>query len=149
LAKKGGIPTDSGPWINSWVQTGKVGFGDPNIPPYMVALLTGANEYAKIIAGATGAQGSTVDSRREAAEMFKSAYNYDQIKKAIDAAKNDMENKKQSYRDMASDIKDRIAGVRSGKKMPQPGESEGGYKYIGPPGDNEEDRANPNNWEQE
>ena len=48
LAKKG-IPTDMGPWINNWVQNGETALGDPNIPPYAAALLTGANEYAKVM----------------------------------------------------------------------------------------------------
>ena len=110
LAKAGGIPTNMGPWVNKFIQTGETGVGDKNVPAYVASLLTGANEYAKVISGSTGSQGSTVDSRREAANMFSGAYNYDQIKNVIyGVAKPDMENKKQSYQDMQSDLETAIA----------------------------------------
>ena len=108
LAAKGGIPTDMGPWVSKWVQQGETGIGDPNVPAYVAALLTGANEYAKVMSGSTGAQGSTVDSRREAAQLFSQALNYSQIKSVVQVAKTDMENKKSSYRDMIGDIRGRI-----------------------------------------
>lgn len=110
LAKKGGIPTDLGPWVNKFIQTGETGVGDKNVPAYVAALLTGANEYAKVISGSTGSQGSTVDSRREAANMFSGAYDYDTIRNVIyNVAKPDMENKKQSYQDMQSDLERAIS----------------------------------------
>lgn len=110
LAKKGGIPTDLGPWVNKFIQTGETGAGNKDVPAYVAALLTGANEYAKVISGSTGSQGSTVDSRKEAANMFSGAYDYDTIRNVIyNVAKPDMENKKQSYNDMQRDLESAIS----------------------------------------
>lgn len=114
LAKKGGIPTNMGPLVNQWIQEGETMLGNKDVPPYAAALLTGANEYAKVMSGSTGSQGSTVDSRREAAAMFAKGFDFDQIKPVIDVAKRDMENKKASYRDQRSAIRDRIGGGPAG-----------------------------------
>lgn len=109
LAPKG-IPTDMGPFFNSWIQKGETALGDPNVPPYVAALLTGANEYAKVMSGSTGSQGSTVDSRREAAELFSRAYTPQQITNVIGIAERDMENKKASYTAKVEGIRHRISG---------------------------------------
>jgi len=103
-----------GPFVNKWVEKGEASFGDKDIPPYVAALLTGANEYAKIIGGATGAQGSTVDARREASEILSPYFNTGQIKAVVDVAKNDMENKKKSYKDQRDAIAERIRKSASG-----------------------------------
>lgn len=116
LAPKG-IKTNMGPLVERWVQDPSKALGDPNVPAYQAALLTAANEYAKVIAGSTGSQGSTVDSRREAAEMFSSLYSTDQIENVINVAKQDMDNKIASYAGQREGIRDRIAsetGVTAG-----------------------------------
>ena len=109
LAPKG-VPTNMGPWINRWVQTGDTGTGNTAVPAYVAQLLTGANEYAKVIEGATGAAGSSVSSRQEAAALFNKAYNYDQIKGVIDVAKSSMEAKKNQYNAQKSEIQKRLGG---------------------------------------
>jgi hypothetical protein len=120
LAPKG-VPTDLGPWINKWVQDGQTALGNKHVPAYVAALLTGANEYAKIMNGSTGSQGSTVDSRREAAAMFKSAYNVDGIRNVLESvAYPDMENRKQSLDDQLNEIRGRIGGQGQQPNQPQP-----------------------------
>ena len=109
LAPKG-VPTNMGPWINKWVQTGDTGTGNTAVPAYVAQLLTGANEYAKVIEGATGAAGSSVSSRQEAAALFNKAYNYDQIKGVIDVAKSSMEAKKAQYNAQKLEIQKRLGG---------------------------------------
>lgn len=99
---------DLGPWMNKWVQEGKTAVGGEDVPPYVAALMTGANEYAKIMSGSTGAQGSTVDSRREAMEIFSRYLNTGQIKSVIDVAQKDMDNRKTSYTERLDNIKSRI-----------------------------------------
>ena len=117
-----GIATDVGPILNRWVQTGRAEFGSADVPPYATALVTVANEYAKVMSGSTGAQGSTVNSRREAAELLNRAQTTDQVLAVMDVMKQDMENKKASYRNQRKAIQDRISGAAEpGAPLPTTG----------------------------
>jgi hypothetical protein len=116
---KDAVPTDWGPWLNHWVMTGETQMGDTNVPPHVTAMLTGANEYAKIMSGSTGAQGSTVDSRREAAELFSPYLSKGQIERVVEIAKTDMQNRKGSLYGQIDDIKNRLRSAGS----PAPTES--------------------------
>lgn len=118
LAKNGGIPSDFGPWLNKWVQQGDTALGDPNIPPFSAALLTGANEFSKVMSGSTGAQGATDSSRAEAASMFRGAYDYKTLDNVIKkVAYVDMDNRKKMLDGRIQLIKDRIKdGGKSVKK---------------------------------
>ena len=104
-----GIGPTAIPFIDNWVLTGEAELGDKDVPPYATALITVANEYAKVISGASGAQGATVDSRREAAEMLKRGFNEGQIVGTFDTMKQDMDNKKVEYNTQRNVIKDRIS----------------------------------------
>lgn len=97
-----------GPWLGKWIQSGRVGAGGVDVPPYATALITVANEYAKVMSGSTGAQGSTVDSRKEAAEMLNSAQTPEQVNAVLDVMARDMANKKSSYSSQRQAIQDRI-----------------------------------------
>lgn len=111
---KDAVPTDWGPWLNRWIENGQTQFGNENVPPYVTAMLTGANEYAKIMSGSTGAQGSTVDSRREAAELFSPYLSKGQIDRVVAVAKQDMQNRKASLYGQVDDIKGRLKSAGSG-----------------------------------
>lgn len=126
LAPKG-VPTNWGPFINRWVEKGMTMTGDKDVPPYVTALLTAANEYAKIMSGSTGAQGSTVDSRREAAEMFSPYLNQGQIDAVVKVAKTDMANRKGSLYGQIDDIKARLRAAGS----TEPTETQGQGKKPG------------------
>lgn len=117
------IPTNWGPWLNKWVMNGERALGDPDVPAYVAAILTGANEYAKIMAGSTGAQGSTVDSRREAAEMFSPYLAKGQIEAVVRIAKQDMANRKAALGAQLETIRGRIAG-QSATNPPPPAAGE-------------------------
>lgn len=150
---KDAIPTDWGPWLNRWIESGQTQFGDTNVPPYVTAMLTGANEYAKIMSGSTGAQGSTVDSRREAAELFSPYLSKGQIDRVVAVAKQDMQNRKGSLYGQIDDIKGRLKGAGKGGSSPSegtaapsgsapaPGTVQGGYRFKGG------DPAEQSNWE--
>ena len=112
---KDAVPTDWGPWLNKFIETGETQAGNTEIPPYVTAMLTAANEYAKIMSGSTGAQGSTVDSRREAAELFSPYLSAGQIDRVVAIAKNDMANRKQSLYGQIDDIKARLHSAGSGQ----------------------------------
>ncbi len=102
------IPTDLGPFFNRWIEQGETLFGDPNVPPYVAAMLTGANEYAKVMSGATGAAGSTNESRRQAAEMFSPYFSLPQISQVIAVAKADMKNRENTLLEQVAGIKQRL-----------------------------------------
>lgn len=121
---KDAVPTDAGPWLNKWVETGETQFGDENVPPYTAALLTAANEYAKIMSGSTGSQGSTVDSRREAAELFSPYLNNGQITRVVAIAKQDMANRKASLYGQVDEVKQRLKTAGSNKPTAEQGEAQ-------------------------
>jgi hypothetical protein len=115
------VPSSLGPYFNRWIMDGETMFGDPTVPPYVTAMLTGANEYAKIMSGSTGSTGSTVDSRREAAQLFSPYLSLPQIKAVVAVAKYDMDNRKQALYGQIDDIKGRLQ--TSGGTGPTTGES--------------------------
>lgn len=123
-----GVATEWGPWLNRWVQEGRINFGDADVPPYATALVTVANEYAKVMSGSTGSQGSTVDSRREAAELLNKTQNTQQVLGVLEVMKRDMANKKASYRAQRAEIEGRISGAVPGAKGSTPATGE----YAGP-----------------
>lgn len=110
------IPTDFGPLLNNWIENGEIGIGNVPVPAYVTALLTAANEYAKVMSGSTGAQASTVDARREAAQMFSPGMSHDQIEGVVGVAINEMENRKNALYGQVGEIRNRMSG-----QSPQPG----------------------------
>lgn len=102
------VPSDLGPFFNRWIEEGDKMLGDPNVPQYVTAMITAANEYAKIMSGSTGAQGSTVDSRKEATELFSPYLSYPQIRAVVAVAEKDMENRKGSLYGQIDDVKARL-----------------------------------------
>lgn len=103
-----GVVLNWGPWIENWVQKGASALGNQNVPPYMVNLLTAADEYAKIISGSTGAAGATAEARKQTIDMFKPGYTVEQMTNAINAAKQDMNNRVQSYSAQRAEIEGRL-----------------------------------------
>lgn len=130
---KDAVPTDWGPFVNRWIMSGETQFGDTDVPPYVTAMLTGANEYAKIMSGSTGAQGSTVDSRREAAELFSPYLSKGQIERVVAVAKADMDNRKQSLYGQIDDIKARLHAAGSGEPTAAQGQQPAGAGIPLPP----------------
>jgi len=110
--------TDWGPWFNKWIVEGDKALGDPTAPAYVVALLTAANEYAKVMSGGTGAAPSTEGSRREAYEMFSPYLNQGQIEQVIAVAKQEMENRRQELYAGVDDVKARLRGAGTDTKTP-------------------------------
>ena len=110
--------TDWGPWLNKWVVEGDKALGDPTAPAYVVALLTAANEYAKVMSGGTGAAPSTEGSRREAYELFSPYLNSGQIEQVITVAKQEMENRRQELYAGVDDVKSRLRTAGAGGPTP-------------------------------
>jgi hypothetical protein len=117
----GVAPTGLGPWLNKWIETGETHIGDPNVPASTAAVLTFANEYAKVMSGATGAVAATEGSRREAAELFNPYFSAGQWDRVAAIAKADMANRKSSLRENIEEIKSRLRGGGGGSGTPAAG----------------------------
>jgi hypothetical protein len=102
------VPTDLGPFFNKWVEQGETALGDPTVPPYVAAIITGANEYAKVMSGSTGTAASTVDARREARDLFSPYLSLPQISQVIAVAKADMKNRENTLTEQVGQIKQRL-----------------------------------------
>lgn len=120
LALKGGSQTGA-PVINRWLQAGRKQIaGDPDVSNFDIALGTFADEYAKIVSGATGAQGSTDASRREAYDRLSKYATQGQLQSGIATMKKEMANRIQALQDQQSTLTETI---RNGGVAPKPAAS--------------------------
>ena len=67
--------------------------GDPDVSAYTNALTTAANEYARVISMATGAQGITDAARAEGARLFNPSLAPAQLAQNIQVAQQEMANR--------------------------------------------------------
>jgi hypothetical protein len=104
-------PVDIGPWLNKWVETGKVQAGDKNAPAYLATMMSLANEYAKVISGSTGAAGSTEGARQEAAEMINKYLNQGQIKGLFSVMRTSMRNRTSSNYEAMRGLRSEMANT--------------------------------------
>jgi len=111
LFSSGAPPTDLGPSINEYIQSGKVTSGDPNTVAYATAIGTMAEEYAKVISGSTGSAGSTVNAQEYARQLFNPSYNKSQMTAAIQAAQANMRARTQSYSDTINQMNNFITAI--------------------------------------
>ncbi len=132
LAEKGS-GTELGPVINRWLQAGKKATGDPDVKAFDAAIQTVANEYAKIMSGATGAQAATEGARAEAQAMVNAADSPRAIRKVFnDVMRPDMENRRKSLTGQTAEIKKRIgSNLPTNRKSYSSGDviDRGGKKY--------------------
>ena len=97
--------------INKWRMTGSKQFGDTTVPPYMTALISALDEYAKVLSGATGAAGSTDTSRNQAASLISEGSTKEQLVKTVEEAiKPGIKYKVDSYEDARRMLQDEIGG---------------------------------------
>lgn len=104
----GGIG-ESMPFINRWVQYGKTEFGDEKVPAYTTALLTVMDEYAKVLAGASGGSMTTDAARAQAVSMLRPDMTKDQVLNVFNTViRPDADNRVNSVNATKADIVDRI-----------------------------------------
>ena len=97
--------------INKWRMTGSKQFGDTTVPPYMTALISALDEYAKVLSGSTGAAGSTDTSRNQAASLISEGSTKEQLVKTVEEAiKPGIKYKVDSYEDARRMLQDEIGG---------------------------------------
>jgi len=100
--------------LTRWVRTGATEFGDITVPPWQAALITSLDQYAKVLSGATGAQGSTDSARALALSLIPAGSTSDQIKPIVSVLRQDMNYKVAGYDTQIADIKKQIAQPDSG-----------------------------------
>ena len=96
-AAPGALPSAI-PFLNRWYQSGSKALGSEGAPEYAAAIITVADEYAKIISGSTGAAGSTDAARKQAVDIITPYLNSGQIDKVYEVLRQDAENKRRDYR---------------------------------------------------
>lgn len=110
LAPRGGGQTGS-PVINRWLQAGrKKVAGDADVSNFDIALGTFADEYAKIVSGATGAAGSTDASRAEAYDRLSKYATQGQLTGGIATMKKEMANRITSLKEQEAQARSAISG---------------------------------------
>jgi hypothetical protein len=110
LAPKGASPINV-PVLNRWIQTGRRAIaGDPNVTSFDIALGTFLDEYAKIVSGATGSQGTTDASRREAYDRLSKYATQGQLQAGIATMKVEMHNRITSMEDVQAGLRSHLRG---------------------------------------
>jgi len=113
-------PTNWGPAVNKWIETGETFVGDPTVPASTAAVITLANEYAKVMSGATGAAAPTEGARAEAAQILNpyfSSGQWDAVTERV--IKPDMKNRMAALHDQVDIIKSRIGRGGQSTGAPQ------------------------------
>lgn len=99
------------PLVNSVLNKIKGGLmGDPDVSAYTNALTTAANEYARVVSMATGAQGITDAARREGQALFNPSLAPDQLAANIKVALKEMGNRTGSMHTQIHLLQQGIAG---------------------------------------
>lgn len=93
LAPKGGGPSGI-PVVNRWLQAGRKQIaGDPDVTGFDISIGTFADEYAKVVTGATGNQGSTDSARKEAYDRLSKFASQGQLETGVATMKQEMANR--------------------------------------------------------
>ena len=114
-------PTDWGPAINKWIETGETFVGSTTVPPSVAAVVTLANEYAKVMSGATGAAAPAEGARAEAARILNPYFSSGQWDSVVDKViKPDMNNRIESLYNEQDIIQSRIGRGGQARRSPTP-----------------------------
>jgi len=95
--------------LTRWARTGATEFGEVAVPKYQAALITALDQYAKVLSGATGAQGSTDSARTLALSLIPPGATSKQIPGIVDVLRKDMANKVGGYNEQISSLQEGIA----------------------------------------
>lgn len=102
--------------LTQWVRTGDRSFGGVPTAKYMTYLVSGLDEYAKVLSGGTGSAAASTDgSRKQALELIPPGATTDQIKGIMDALDDGMAVKIKGYNDQIAATRGR---VRDGAQAP-------------------------------
>lgn len=136
----------SAPVFNRWIQAGRKGIsGDADLTKFNVAVNTVANEYAKIMSGASGGAVTSDSARKEAMDILNNAQTPQGFEGALKQMQIDMHNRQQSLVEQEGRLRSNILGngvTGSGAKPPPPvGTVRNGWKFNGG------NPADPKSWD--
>jgi hypothetical protein len=123
LAHQGGSGP-SAPIFNRPIQAIRAATGDPKAVSFNTALGTFADEYAKVVSGGTGNQGTTDASRKTAEQRINSAMSIPQLEAVVSTMKQEMANRRQSLLDQESGLRTTLSN-HPGAKPAVPASSAG------------------------
>lgn len=134
LAPKG--LAGSAPVFNRWLQAGRKGLsGDADLTQFNVAVNTVANEYAKIMSGASGGAVTSDSARKEAMDLLNNTQTADGFKGAIRQMQIDMHNRQQSLVEQENRLRGNIRGEgvsgSAPKAAPPVGTVRNGWRFNG------------------
>lgn len=84
--------------------------GDPETAAFVNALVAARTEYAKVLSGATGAQGITDSARHEAEDLFSKATNQEALERIMQVAEQEMANRMASFREQKAELQRNMGG---------------------------------------
>jgi hypothetical protein len=118
-AAAGGAGTTGSPVLNRWQQAYRSGVkGSPDVAAFGLAINTFANEYAKVVSGATGAAGVAEGARQEMLKHLSEASTPQQVRRIVSQARLEMAS---STNALTSQIRDTQQQLRSGGADTRPG----------------------------
>lgn len=100
--------------LTRWARTGETQFGNVEVPEYLAALISGLDEYAKVLSGGTGAAPSSDASRAQALSLIPPGATTAQVKGIVKILKMGMEFKINGYDNGIDEIKSRMGGSGGG-----------------------------------
>lgn len=109
-ARKGGAGPTSVPAFNKWIQAGRKATGDLNVKNLANHLDTFAEEYAKVMTGATGASPATDSARQAAKERINAAYDVAGLESIISEMSREMGGRHYAARAQLQSITDQLSG---------------------------------------
>jgi hypothetical protein len=137
------------PFLDKQIMAGtKAVTGDPELVKFYAIVTPFVDEYAKILEGKTGAAGSTVSGREQAAELLQPYFTKEGIRQLAPFMKQEMRNRTSSLEEQRKLITERMSGSPPSQKN-QPSltnskgwtlheDASGNKAYVGPKGEVEE-----------
>lgn len=108
------IDRTGSPAINKWLLGGEANLGDPEVVKLQAALTPVAADYARIMAGSTGAGGTPVSTQQEAMELLRKELSQNQFGAVADVLRNDVHNQRLGVADQMAVIQNRMKNLGSG-----------------------------------
>jgi hypothetical protein len=93
------------PILNKWALTGSTAVGGTDAPKYVTALLTVADQYAKILSGGTGAAPASDTTRKQALDIIQKGFNSGQVRGVFDIIRTDSRNRLDANREIIDNLK--------------------------------------------
>jgi len=106
------------PILNKWILSGRKSIaGDPAVSQFDTAITTLAEEYAKVMSGATGSSAATDSARATAHEMINRAQTPEQLEGVLQTMTQEMNNRMASYDDQLNELQQQM-GVKKPTQAP-------------------------------